>query len=123
MSKTVPIDVPSELLAEAGAVSEVMNRSVAQQIAHWARVGREVELAASVSVQSLRAVFAGRRSYDELSGEEQAVVRAQWAERMDVLRGGLVYTDVFSQQERSSAELDDESNVVRRKPDSAHLDR
>jgi hypothetical protein len=123
MSKTVPIDVPSELLAEAGAVSEVMNRSVAQQIAHWARVGREVELAASVSVQSLRAVFAGRRSYDELSGEEQAVVRAQWAERMDVLRGGLVYTDVFSQQERSSVELDDESNVVRREPDSAHLDR
>jgi hypothetical protein len=123
MSKTVPIDVPSELLAEAGAVSEVMNRSVAQQIAHWARVGREVELAASVSVQSLRAVFAGRRSYDELSGEEQAVVRAQWAERMDVLRGGLVYTDVFSQQERSSVELDDESNVVRREPDSSHLDR
>jgi hypothetical protein len=123
MSKTVPIDVPSELLAEAGAVSEAMNRSVAQQIAHWARVGREVELAASVSVQSLRAVFAGRRSYDELSGEEQAVVRAQWVERMDVLRGGLVYTDVFSQQERSSVELDDERNVVRREPDSSHLDR
>jgi hypothetical protein len=123
MSKTAPTRLPSDLFEVAGAVADVMSRSAAQQIAHWARVGREVELSASISVESIRGVLSGRRSYDELSGEEQAVVRARWAERMDALRADLDYSKVFAQTGRSYVELDDDGNVVRRGPDAAPVQR
>ncbi|MGI8947595.1 MAG: TA system antitoxin ParD family protein [Ornithinimicrobium sp.] len=40
------------------------SRSAAQQINHWARIGRELEASGKVSQRDIEAVLAGDGSYD-----------------------------------------------------------
>lgn len=114
MATTSPTRIDDELYASAKLVGALMSRSAAQQIAHWARVGRELEAADSVSHRDIIEVLAGRRGYDRLSDQEQAVVRAEWAERMDARREGLDLERHFTQQGRAWVELDEDDQVVRR---------
>jgi len=114
MSTTSPTRIDDELFASAKIVGPMMSRSAAQQIAHWARIGRELEAAESVSHRDIAAVLAGNRAYDELNAHEQAIVRAEWAERMDVRRDELDLAAVFASEGRSFVELDDQGRVVRR---------
>ena len=116
MATTSPTRIDDELYASAKIVGPLMSRSAAQQIAHWARIGREVESADSVSPRDIAAVLAARRRYDELTAEEQAVVRAEWAERMAARREELDLAQEFADQGRSYVELDDDGAVVRREP-------
>ncbi len=115
MAKTSPTRIDDELYAAARIVGPLMSRSAAQQIAHWARIGRELEAADSISHGSIADVLAGRRDYDQLTAYEQAIVRAEWAERMDARRQDLDFDRAFSEQGRSYVELDD-GRVVRREP-------
>jgi len=55
---------------------------VAQQIAHWARIGRELEASAHVSLADVRRVLAGAAPYSSLDEQGQAIVRAEWDERI-----------------------------------------
>lgn len=116
MGTTSPTRIDDELYASAKAVGALMSRSAAQQIAHWARIGRELEAADSISHRDVADVLAGRTDYDQLTGHEQAMVRAQWAERMDARRQDLDLAQEFSEQGRSYVELDDHGQVVRRAP-------
>lgn len=116
MATTSPTRIDDELYASAKIVGRLMSRSAAQQIAHWARIGREIEAADGVSLRAVVAVLAARRDYDELTAEEQAVVRAEWAERMDVRRAGLDFAQDFGDDGRSYVELDDSGQVVRHDP-------
>lgn len=74
---TTPTRIDDELYESAKVVASLMSRSAAQQLAHWARIGREIEAGASVSQRSIAAALAGRLPYDELTPHEQAVVRAE----------------------------------------------
>jgi len=112
MATTSPIRIDDEIHASAKLVAEVQSRSTAQQIAHWARIGREVESSASVSHVRIAEVLSGRRKYDELDNEEQAVVRAEWGERAAQRRSELNLAVVFAEQGRSWVELDDDGTVV-----------
>lgn len=116
MATTSPTRIDDELYASAKIVGPMMSRSAAQQIAHWARIGREIEAADSVSHRAIADVLAARRDYDRLSAHEQAVVRAEWAERMDARRADLDFARAFSDQGRSYVELDENGQVVRREP-------
>lgn len=116
MATTSPTRIDDELYASAKIVGPLMSRSAAQQIAHWARIGRELESAGSVSHRDIADVLAARRDYDQLTSQEQAVVRAEWAERMDARREALDLAREFSAQGRTYAELDDDDRVVRREP-------
>lgn len=114
---STPVRVDAELYEEAARAAEVMSRSTAQQIVHWARVGRELEASAGVSVGDVAEVLAGERSYDALDTEEQAVVRTFWAERMAALARDLRLDREFTAQGRPYVELDESGRVVRREPD------
>lgn len=116
MATTSPTRIDDELYASAKIVGSLMSRSAAQQVAHWARIGREIEAADSVSHRMVADVLAARREYDSLTAQEQAVVRAEWAERMDARREGLDLEREFADARRTYAELDDNGNVVQRKP-------
>ena len=61
-------------------------------------------------------VLAARRDYDQLTAQEQAVVRAEWAERMDARRASLNLAKEFADQGRSYVELDSTGHVVVREP-------
>ena len=83
-----------------------------QQIAHWARIGRELELSPRVNHRQVARVLVGAGSYDALSEEEQAIVREAWAERMQDLRATLDYAARFSAAGESYSELDEDGNLV-----------
>ncbi|MCL2781078.1 MAG: ParD-like family protein [Actinomycetia bacterium] len=78
---TMPVRVPVGLFQSARLAGVVNSRSAAQQIDHWARIGRELEASSGVSQRDIERVLAGDGSYDALAAREQAVVRAAWAER------------------------------------------
>ena len=107
-----PIRLDADLVRSAGLVAPLMSRSVAQQVAHWARIGRELEASGEISVNRLAAVLAGRRRYDGLSPEEQARVRAEWACRMGLLRRGLRMDRVLAAAGMRYAELDSAGKPV-----------
>ena len=69
-----------------------------------------------VTKDFLRSELAREASYDDLNNREQAVVRAEWAERTEQRRRSVDFAAEFGAQGRSYAELDDEGNVVRRQP-------
>lgn len=116
MGTTSPTRIDDEVFASAKIVGPVMGRSASQQVSHWARIGRELEASASVSPRDIAETLAGRRDYDTLTAEEQAVVRAEWAERMEQRRQALDLAETFNAQGRSYVELDNAGNVVHRDP-------
>jgi ParD-like antitoxin of type II bacterial toxin-antitoxin system len=117
MARTSPTRVDDDLFASAQMVGSLMDRSAAQQITHWARIGREIESASSTSYRAISEALAQQRPYDDLSAEEQAVVRAGWSERMDAMRESLDLAGRFRAEGRSYAEVDEHGQVVVRGPD------
>ena len=113
MSST-PTRIDDELFEHAKLVGSLMSRSAAQQIAHWANIGRELESAGGVSVRAITDVLAQRSSYDALTDEEQAIVRAEWAERIEERRAALDMAGEFEIEGRSWVELDDDGQVAQR---------
>jgi hypothetical protein len=83
MSSTIPTRFDAELFAAAKAAGSRTHRSAAQQIAYWARLGRELEASASISSRDIDRVLAGQMPYDELAERDQAVVRTAWGEAID----------------------------------------
>lgn len=67
---TMPTRVDMELFNAAKATGAVHSRSAAQQIAHWARIGREFESMANVRHRDIEAVLRGDGSYDALQERE-----------------------------------------------------
>ncbi len=123
MATTSPTRIDDELYAAAKAEGAVMSRSAAQQIAHWARVGRELEAAPSVSHRDIERVLAGEHDYDDLGQREQAAVRAAWSERVAARRAALDFTREFTERGLPYVELDEGGQVVRREPPPASTDR
>ncbi len=118
MTKTsTPVRIDAELYAAATSVASVMSRSTAQQIAHWARVGRELEASSGVSIDHVAQVLRGAKDYDALSTEEQSVVRAFWTEKMAALTGTLRLDERFAAEGRPYVELDESGAVVRHDPE------
>jgi hypothetical protein len=111
-----PMRLDADLTAAARTTAASMSRSLAQQIAHWARIGRELERSPGVTVGAVQAVLEGRGDYDRLNHQEQALVRANWAERINEVRKGLRLDQVLAAQGREIAELDATGAVVVHSP-------
>lgn len=109
----LPVDVYASAVAQAAADS----RTVPQQIAYWARIGRELEMSPQVNHRAVQQVLAGDDSYDLLGEREQALVRSAWAERAAALRTGLNYESEFAAAGDSYSEADDDGNVIIRPAD------
>lgn len=113
MSRTSqPTRLPADVYESAAAVAPIASRTVPQQIAHWARIGRELEMSPQVNHRAITQVLAGSASYDALAEREQAVVREAWAERMTLLRKGLNYETEFAAAGESYSEADEDGNVI-----------
>lgn len=110
-----PTRLPSDVYESAAAATLVTSRTVPQQIAHWARLGRELEMSPQLNHRAIARVLAGAGSYDSLGEQEQAIVREQWAERSTAFRDGLDYEAEFTATGESYSELDENGNVVVRR--------
>lgn len=118
MATTSPTRIDDDLYRSAKEVGALMSRSAAQQIAHWARIGRELESADSVSHLDVARVLAGRGDYDDLDAHGQAIVRAGWGERISHRLSDLDLAAEFTAAGRPYAELDEQGRTVLRQPAS-----
>ncbi|HQR80242.1 MAG TPA: hypothetical protein PLT68_08490 [Actinomycetota bacterium] len=114
MATSSPTRIDEDLFAAAKSAGEIWSRSAAQQINHWARIGRELEASRAVSARDIVEVLAGRASYDDIGAREQAVVRAAWDERMTELRTGLNLADEFTAAGDTWVEADAQGRTVER---------
>lgn len=111
-AKTHPVRLDPQITAAAKTVAPQMSRSTAEQLSHWARIGREIELSPEISIQELRRVLNGSADYDTLPAQAQAVVRAAWAERMESLRRALRLDEEFKARGADYAELDENGEIA-----------
>lgn len=114
MATTSPTRIDDDLYASAKLAGEAQSRSAAQQVAHWARLGREIEASSSISHRETAQVLAGSASYDALTPREQAAVRLVWSDRMAETRAALDLAAEFTDEGRTWVELDDDGNVIER---------
>lgn len=114
MASTSPARIDDDLYASAKLAGSVQSRSASQQVAHWARIGREIEASGSISAAEIHEVLSGSRSYDSLTAHEQAQIRAEWRVRMDERRRALDLAERFESEGRTWVELDDAGQVVER---------
>lgn len=121
MSTNSPMRLDAELTEAAGATAGSMSRSLSQQIGHWARIGRELERSPGVTAQAVQAVLEGRGGYDQLNVQEQAIVRANWAEGIEETRKNLRLDRILAAQGREVVELDAQGEVTVRKTRAARL--
>lgn len=123
MATTSPTRIDEDLFESAKLTGAITSRSASQQVVHWARLGRELELSGRLSSRDVRAVLAGARSYDSLGPEAQAAVRSEWAQRMDEVRAGLDLGAELAAAGQPYAELDDAGEVVvREDPPAGKID-
>jgi len=113
---TTPMRIDQELFDEARVAGRRDSRSAAQQIDHWARIGRELDSAPSVSRRDIRRVLAGDGSYDDLSEREQAIVRAEWEERIEERIAGLDLEAEFTASGRAWTDADAAGEPIARDP-------
>ena len=111
-----PIRLDAEIVEAAKRVAPLMSRSVAQQLSHWARLGRQLETSPEVSFDDVLRVLEGEGEYDTLSAEAQALVRSLWSVRAEERRRSLRLDLRFEATGVRYAELDDAGQVVIRDP-------
>jgi hypothetical protein len=116
VATTSPARIDDDLYASAKLAGEALSRSASQQVGHWARIGRELEASATTSQRDIAAVLVGAQRYDSLTSQEQAIVRAEWAERMALRRGHLDLAEDFEAAGEGYAELDEHGDLVYRSP-------
>ena len=112
-----------ELTRSAEPVAEKMSRSVPEQIAHWARIGRELERSPEISVAQVRKVLDGAAEYDALAPREQALARTAWLERMQALGAALDLETEFAATGYRYAELSDRGALAVHEPKAQYRKR
>jgi hypothetical protein len=75
-SMSTPTRVASDVAANASTVAPAENRSVAEQISHWARIGMHVERAGSVANRRIMDAAEGRMPFAALSEDERTAAHA-----------------------------------------------
>jgi len=121
MATNSPMRLDAELTEAARATAGSMSRSLSQQNAHWARIGRELERSPGVTAPTVQAVLDGRGGYDQLNVQEQAIVRANWAEGIENTRKSLRLDRILAAQGREVVERDAQGEVTVRKPRAVSL--
>ncbi len=115
----MPTRVDGDLFDAAKSVGAIASRSAAQQISHWARIGRELEASPATSLRDIQRVLAGETDYDSLGERGQAVVRASWDEQMADRRESLDLAAEFAQAGRPWSEADERGGAVLRNAGTA----
>ena len=76
-------------------------------------MGRDLEPSQAVNQAEIARVLSGNASYDDLSAAEQAVVRAEWEERIKTLHADLDLAIEFRDAGQTWSEWDGEAVRLR----------
>ena len=111
--QSTPVRVDQELYDAAQAEASVQSRSAAQQLVHWARVGRALESTPGVSSRDVRELLTGGARFDDLNQAQRLVARVALDEQTANALESLDLAARFEDEGRSFVETDDEDNVIR----------
>ncbi|MGV8881140.1 MAG: TA system antitoxin ParD family protein [Rhodoglobus sp.] len=114
MGSTMPTRIDGYLFDSAKAIGAIASRSAAQQLAHWARIGREIEASPATSQRDIQRVLAGESAYDALAERDKAVVRANWDEQVEKRIANLDLAAEFTAAGRSWTDADEQGEPVAR---------
>jgi hypothetical protein len=116
MPERRPIEIEEALFDSAERAGSAVGRSASNQIARWARAGRALEASGEVSLDRVESALSGELAYDALNPSEQRLVWVEWPERIEQGIQELDLVSEFRELGVSYFELDDEGNVVERRP-------
>jgi len=77
MAATHPTRVAADIAESAARVGRLESRSAAQQIDHWARLGRNISMHQTAARRRVEAALAGQLALTELTAEERLVMNAE----------------------------------------------
>jgi len=101
--------------AESEAARE--SRSTRQQLDHWARLGMRISARSTAARRRIERALAGEIPLADLSDDEQAVANAE----LDVSIAGAAsrtsYADRLAGEGVTTVTLDEDGNLVERRPD------
>jgi hypothetical protein len=114
---SVPTRVAEDVAATAASVASGEHRTVTEQINHWARLGMQVERAASVTGRRALAVVAGDAQFSTLTQDERTIahgtIDARIAERVAELRFG----PAARKAGQVTVSIDDDGTLIEIAPD------
>ena len=109
---STPTRVAGDIAATANAVAAAENRSVAEQINHWARIGMLVERSGSVANRRLLDVVSGRAQFSSLSGDERATAHALVDARIAELTASQSFGPAARADGQTTVSVDDDGNLI-----------
>jgi hypothetical protein len=112
-----PTRIADDLTAAAKVEGAKEGRSTAEQINHWARVGRAVSDHAVVSRRRVEAALAGVFDLDELNAPEAVVFDAEVEARLDERIAGVHLGERLAARGITTVELDDTGELIETRPD------
>jgi ParD-like antitoxin of type II bacterial toxin-antitoxin system len=116
---SAPTRVTADVAATAASVAPSENRTVAEQINYWARLGMQVERSTSVDSRRVLAVVAGEAQFASLGTEERTVAHAT----IDALIAERVAAQRFGVAARKAGQvtvsIDDDGTLIEIAPDGS----
>ena len=116
-SASTPTRVAGDIAATANAVAAQENRSVAEQISHWARIGMLVERSGSVATRRLLAVVSGEAQFATLSDDERTTAHALVDARIAELAASQSFGPAARADGQTTVSVDDHGNLIEIAPD------
>ncbi|MET9326951.1 hypothetical protein [Tsukamurella sp. NPDC003166] len=114
-----PTRIADDVYESARAVSAQEGRSTAEQINHWARVGREFSIHETAARSRVEAALAGMLAVDELDAAESKVYNAEVRVGIRDRLRNVDFGAVLAGRGIVTVALDDEGRLVEYHPDGS----
>ena len=119
MTVDKPTRVATDLLDSAAVEGARQRRSAKQQLDHWARVGRSVSMRDVVVQRRIEAALAGDLPLADLPTHERGVANAELDAAIESHARNASYGELLAAEGVTTVALDDEGNLVERRPDGS----
>lgn len=109
---SMPTRVAADVAATAASVAPTENRTVAEQINYWVRVGMQVERATSIDGRRALAVIAGDAQFSTLTPPERTVAHATIDARIAERAAAQRFGPAARKAGRVTVSIDDDGTLV-----------
>lgn len=116
---SMPTRVNADIAAAAAAVAPAENRTTAEQINYWVRLGMQVERSASVASRRVLDVITGDAQFSTLAPDERTVAHASIDARIAERVGRQRFGPDARQAGRVTVSIDDDGTLVEIAPEGA----
>lgn len=114
---STPTRVTADIAAAAASVAPAENRTMAEQINYWTRIGMQVERSGSVASRRVLAVAAGEAQFSSLDVEERTAAHALIDARIAERAAGERFGRAARAAGQTTVSLDDDGNLIEITPD------